>query len=51
VSQRLIPTGKTIWIVDGHRDNGKRLVARAEEKLAAFLELESAIQGCGFFAA
>jgi hypothetical protein len=35
--------GRTIWIVDAHRDNGKRLVARAEEKLTAFLELESAI--------
>jgi hypothetical protein len=31
---------RTIWIVDAHRDNGKRLVARNEEKLTAFLELE-----------
>jgi hypothetical protein len=36
--------GRTIWIVDAHRDNGKRLVARADEKLTAFLELESAIR-------
>jgi len=35
--------GRTLWIVDAHRDNGKRLVARAEEKLTAFVELESAI--------
>jgi hypothetical protein len=35
--------GRTIWIADAHRDNGKRLVARADEKLTAFLELESAI--------
>jgi len=35
--------GRTIWIADAHRDDGKRLVARAEEKLTAFLELESEI--------
>jgi hypothetical protein len=32
--------GQTIWIVDAHRDNGKRFVGQAEEKLTAFLELE-----------
>jgi hypothetical protein len=32
--------GQTIWIVDAHRDNGKRFVARSEEKLTAFLKLE-----------
>jgi hypothetical protein len=37
--------GRTIWIVDAHRDNGKRLVVRADEKLTAFLELETAILG------
>jgi len=36
--------GRTIWIVDPHRDNGKRFVARADEKLTAFLELESGIR-------
>jgi hypothetical protein len=36
--------GRTIWIVDAHRDNGKRLVVRADEKLNAFLKLESAIR-------
>jgi hypothetical protein len=39
--------GRTIWIVDAHRDNGKRFVARADEKLTAFIELESAIRACG----
>ena len=34
--------GRTIWIADAHRDNGKRFVVRADEKLTAFLELESA---------
>jgi hypothetical protein len=32
--------GRTIWIVDAHRDDGKRFVVRADEKLTAFLELE-----------
>ena len=28
-------------IADAHRDNGKRFVARADEKLGAFVEFES----------
>jgi hypothetical protein len=35
-------SGQTIWIVDAHRDDGKRFVVRADEKLTAFLELELA---------
>jgi len=35
--------GRTIWIVDAHRD-GKRFVVHADEKLTAFVELESAIR-------
>jgi hypothetical protein len=35
--------GRTIWIVDAHRDDGKRFVARSDEKLTAFVELERAI--------
>jgi hypothetical protein len=31
--------GRTIWIADAHRE-GKRFVVRADEKLAAFMELE-----------
>ena len=34
--------GRTVWIIDGHR-NGKRFVVRADEKLTAFVELERAI--------
>jgi hypothetical protein len=34
--------GRTIWIADAHRGAGKRFVVRADEKLAAFAELESA---------
>jgi hypothetical protein len=29
---------------DAHRDDGKRFVVRADEKLTAFLDLESAIR-------
>jgi hypothetical protein len=36
--------GRTIWIVDAHRDHGKRFIVRADEKLTAFVELESAIE-------
>ena len=39
--------GRTIWIADAHRDDGKRFVVRADEKLTAFLELELAIRACG----
>jgi hypothetical protein len=35
--------GRTIWIVDAHRDDGKRFVVHADDKLTAFLELERAI--------
>jgi hypothetical protein len=34
--------GRTLWIVDAHRDDGKRYIVRADEKLTAFVELESA---------
>ena len=38
--------GRTIWITDAHRDDGKRFILRADEKLTAFLELESASRFC-----
>jgi len=34
--------GQTIWIADAHRDDGKRFIVRADEKLTAFVELEAA---------
>lgn len=34
---------RTIWIADAHRGDGKRYVVRADEKLTALIELESAI--------
>jgi hypothetical protein len=36
--------GRTIFIADAHRDDGKRFVVRADEKLTAFIELESAVR-------
>jgi hypothetical protein len=33
--------GRTIWIADAHRNNGKRFVVHADEKLTAFLETGS----------
>jgi hypothetical protein len=39
--------GRTIWIVDAPRDDGRRFVVHADEKLTAFLELEAAVRACG----
>jgi hypothetical protein len=39
--------GRTIWIADAHHRDGTRYIVRAEEKLTAFHELESAIRSCG----
>jgi hypothetical protein len=39
--------GRTIWIADARRDNGKRFVVHADEKLTSFMELEAAISACG----
>jgi hypothetical protein len=35
--------GRTIWIADEHRDDGKHFVVQADEKLS-LLELETAIR-------
>jgi hypothetical protein len=32
--------GRIIWVADPHRDDGKRFVVHADEKLTAFIELE-----------
>ncbi len=36
--------GRTIWIVDVLRDDGKRFIVHVEELLTAFLELEATIR-------
>jgi len=38
--------GRTIWIADVHRDDGKRFVVWVDEMVTAFLELESVIRAC-----
>jgi len=35
--------GRTIFVSDAHRDDGKRFVVRADEKLRAFVEFERVI--------
>jgi hypothetical protein len=37
--------GRTIWIADAYRGDGNRFVVLADEKLSAFLEIESVIRG------
>jgi hypothetical protein len=36
--------GRTIFVADAHRGDGKRFVVYAHEKLTAFLELEAVIR-------
>jgi hypothetical protein len=36
-------SGKTIFVADAHRDDGRRFVVHADEKLTAFMELERAV--------
>jgi hypothetical protein len=36
--------GRRIFVADTHRGDGKRYVVHAEEKLTAFVELESAVR-------
>jgi len=37
-------SGRTIFVADAHRDDSQRFIERADEKLTAFMELESAIR-------
>ena len=41
--------GRTIWIADAHRDDGKRFVVRSDEKLSAFVELERQVLTVTFY--
>jgi hypothetical protein len=43
-SQPLDSRGRTIFVVDAHRGDGQRFIVRADEKLTAFLELESVVR-------
>jgi hypothetical protein len=42
--QSIDSNGRTIWIADAHRGDGKRFVVRADEKPTAFMELQSAVR-------
>ena len=42
--------GRTLWIADPHRGDGKRFVVHADEELTTFMKLESAIVAYGEFA-
>jgi hypothetical protein len=39
--------GRTIFVADAHRGDGKRFIVRADDKLTAFVELEAAVHACG----
>jgi hypothetical protein len=44
-------SGRTIWIADAHRDDGKRFIVRADDKLSAFVELERQVLTVTFYLA
>jgi hypothetical protein len=41
--------GRTIWIADAHRGDGKRFVVHRDEKLSAFVELERQVLTVTFY--
>ena len=41
--------GRTIWMADAHRDDGKRFIVRADELLTAFVELERQVLTVTFY--
>jgi hypothetical protein len=43
--------GRTIWIADAHRDDGKHFIVHAGEKLTAFIELERQVLTVTFYLA
>jgi len=41
--------GRTIWIVDAHRGDGRRFIVTADRKLSAFVELEGQVLTMTFY--
>jgi hypothetical protein len=41
--------GRTIWIVDAHRDDERRFVVQADEILSALVELEREVLTVNFY--
>jgi hypothetical protein len=48
-SSQIDPTGRVIFTADTYSRDGRRFTVLSDQKLSAFLELESAIRGRGFF--
>jgi hypothetical protein len=44
-------SGQSTWIVDAHRDDGRRFIVHADEKLRAFVELERQVLTVTFYLA
>jgi hypothetical protein len=42
-------SGRTIWIVDAHRGDGRRFIVGADEMLSAFVELEREVLTVKFY--
>jgi hypothetical protein len=40
---------RTIWIADAHRDDGRRFIVHADDKLSAFVELERQVLTVTFY--
>jgi len=43
--------GQTIFVADAHRDDGKRFIVHADEKLSTFVELERQVLTVTFYLA
>jgi hypothetical protein len=41
--------GRTIWIADAHRGDGRRFIVHADEKLSALVELERQVLTMTFY--
>jgi len=41
--------GRTIWIVDAHRGDGRRFIVTADQKVSAFVELEGQVLTMTFY--
>jgi hypothetical protein len=41
--------GQTIFVADAHRDDGRRFIVHADEKLSAFVELERQVLTVTFY--
>jgi hypothetical protein len=40
--------GRTIFVADAHRDDGKRFVVQADENMTAFIKLEAGESSAGY---